>query len=243
MNCSSPINPLLRTSGRMMKKLHPWGLPVLLIGLLPSLAFALAGIAERTSFFHYNDFTRIERGHPSDICSGSTKWCLALYRDGYRDFKGIDSTFTQLNIPSDTATPYIIGQRLSDDRWLVYDLQKEQILIEDVDYQKVIEVWCSLGLARPSYVDARNTRELLTETQDSIASRWRGDLQMWLFWGLLPLTPVALIFCYISWKTRQQCKKNRTTVLLVFSYVFLAPVLFIVYAVMSSFIAIIRQNW
>ena len=102
---------------------------VLCIGLLPSLAFALAGIAERTSFFHYNDFTIIERGHPSDMCSGPNKWCLALVGEGYRDFKGIDSTFEQLNIPSDSATLYIVGQRSSDNSWLVYDLQKEQILV------------------------------------------------------------------------------------------------------------------
>ena len=206
-----------RSDRRIIKEINLWAPLVLSIGLLPSLVFALAGIAERTSFFHYNDFTVIERGHPSDICSGSTKWCLALWREGYRSSKGINSTFEQLNIPSDSTIPYIVGQRSSDDSWLVYDLQKEHILIADIDYQKVIDVWYSLGLAQPTFVNARNTRELLTETEDSVVSRWSVDLQMWLFFGLLPLTPVALIFWYLSRKSRQQYKKANSNVYIVFA--------------------------
>ena len=167
------MQTIQRLSRRITKKIHSWGITVLFIGLLPSLAFALAGIGERSSFFHYNDLTLIERGHPSDFCSGPTHWCNALYREGYRNFKGIDSTFEQLNIPSDSATPYLIGQRSSDNSWLVYNLQKEQILIADMDYQKVIDVWYSLGFKQPTYVNARNTRELLTETKDSKSFRWK----------------------------------------------------------------------
>ncbi len=226
-----------------MKALHSWGLSAVFIGLLPSLAFGLAGMAERSSLFHYNDFAGIERGYPSDICSGTTKWCLDLYREGPRDFKGIDSTFKQLNVPPDRATPYIIGQRSSDGIWLVYDLQKEQILIADFDYRKVIDIWRSLGFAQPVYVNARNTRELLSETHDSIFSRWSEDLRMWLFLGLCPLIPFALAFGYLSRKTRQRYKKNNSKVSLVLSYGYLAPVLIIIYFAISSFITIIQQNW
>ena len=237
------MQTIQRLSGRIIKKIHSWGITVLFIGLLPSLAFALAGIGERSSFFHYNDFTLIERRHPSDFCTGPTNWCLALYREGYRDFKGIDSTFEQLNIPSDSSTPYLIGQRSSDNSWLVYDLQKEQILIADMDYQKVIDVWYSLGFTQPTYVNARNTRELLTETKDSKSFRWKRDLQMYLIFGLFPFTPVALIFWYLSRKTKQQYQKTTSDVSLVFSYIFIVPVFFIVYMAISSLIAIIRQNW
>lgn len=237
------MKPIPRASGRIMKKIHLWGSLVLFIGLVPSLAFALAGIGERTSFFHYNDFTLIERGHPSDFCSGPTNWCLALYREGYRDFKGIDSTFVQLNIPSDSATPYLIGQRSSDNSWLVYDLQKEQILIADTDYKKVIDVWHSLGLAKPIYVNARNTRELLTETKDSKIFRWKKDLQIYLFFGLFPFTPVALIFWYLSRKTKEQYKRTKSNVSMIFSYIFIVPVFVIIYMAISSLIAIVRQNW
>lgn len=236
------MQTIQRLSRRITKKIHSWGITVLFIGLLPSLAFALAGIGERSSFFHYNDFTLIERGHPSDFCSGPTHWCIALYREGYRNFKGIDSTFEQLNIPSDSATPYLIGQRSSDNSWLVYDLQKEQILIADMDYQKVIDVWYSLGFTQPTYVNARNTRELLTETKDSKSFRWKRDLQMYLIFGLFPFTPVALIFWYLSRKTKQQYQKTKSDVSLVFSYIFIVPVFFIIYMVISSLIAIIRQN-
>ena len=69
-----------------MKKIIILGSMVLIIGMFPSIVSALAGIAERTSFFHYNDFTLIERGYPSDICSGVNKWCLALMKENYLNF-------------------------------------------------------------------------------------------------------------------------------------------------------------
>lgn len=40
--------------------------------------------------------------------------------------------------------------------------------MDDVDYNKVIDVWLSLGLDQPVYVNAHNTHELLTETRDSV---------------------------------------------------------------------------
>jgi uncharacterized oligopeptide transporter (OPT) family protein len=143
----------------------------------------------------------------------------------------------------DTKTPYLIGQRSSDNRWLVYDLQKEQILIADIDYQKVIDVWYSLGLAQPAYVNSRNTRELLTETKDSKVFRWKRDLQMYLIFGLFPFTPVALIFWYLSRKTKQQYKQTESNASLVLSYMFIVPVFVIIYMAISSLMAIIRQKW
>jgi len=226
-----------------MKPINSWRTLVLLIGLLPSLAFALAGIAESTSFFYYNDYAKIERGHPSDLCWGPSKWCLALRKDGRQGFRDIDFTFIQVSVPSDRAIPYFVGQRTLDDSWLVYDLQKEKTLIADIDYQKVIAVWSSLGLAQPVYVNARNTRELLTETEDSVASRWSINLQMWFFMGLLPLTPVALVFWYLSRKSRQQYRKANSMVFLVFAYLLLVPVFALIYLAISSFIGVIRYNW
>ena len=220
-----------------------WIFPVLLISAMPTLAFALAGIAERTSFFHYNDFAQIQRGHPSDICSGATNWCLALRREGHQDFKGIRSTFEKLNIPSDGRSPYLVGQRSSDNFWLVYDLKQEEVIVSDASHQKVIDVWRSLGLPQPSYVNARNTRELLLETEKSVRFRWTRDLQMWLILGFIPLTPVALIFWYLSKKSRQKYEETELVGFRIFTYLFLAPVFIIIYSAISSFVQIIRQNW
>jgi len=83
----------------------------------------------------------------------------------------------------------------------------------------------------------------LTETDDSVASRWSMSLQSWLFMGVIPLTPVALIFWYLSRKSRQQYRKANSKVFLIFTYVFLAPVIFIIYAAISSFIGVIYHNW
>ena len=135
---------------------------ILFLLLFSSLAHALAGFAERSSTFHYNDFSQIERGHPSDLCYGldNGQWCLVLRRDDYRHFKDIDSPFAELNVPVDTSTPYIIGRRSSDNHWLVYELEKEILLISDADYRLVLDVWQGLGMEEPIYVNARNTREL-----------------------------------------------------------------------------------
>jgi hypothetical protein len=225
------------------RKLRSAIIVVLLVVLLPAQVYALAGIAESSSVFHYNDYTKIERGHPSDLCWGPSKWCLGLKREDYRNFKGVDFTFQEINVPADTTIPYLIGRRSSDSHWLIYNLNEEQILIANIDYGKVIEIWSSLGLATPVYVNAHNTRELLTETGDSVNSRWSIALQMWLFSTLTLLTPVALIFWYLSRKSKQRYKENGSKVFFVFAFVFLVPVLALIYAAVSSLIEIIRHNW
>jgi len=229
-----------------IQRLHQFSaiyiLPLFLI-LFPTHADALAGIAESTSRFHYNDYTKIERGHPSDLCSGASKWCLGLEREDYRRFKDIDFTFEKINVPTENSLAYIIGQRSTDAFWLVYDLQDERVLIVDNDYGKVIDTWNSLGLAKPVFVNAHNTRELLTETRDSVMSRWSFDLQMWFFYTLILLTPVALLFWFFSRKSKQHYKNNASKTFHIFSYLFLVPVLIVVYVAVSSLVQIILYNW
>ena len=53
-------------------------------------------------------------------------------------------------------------------------------------------------------VNARNTRELLTETRDSIINRWSFYLQMLFFYTLILLIPIGLIFWYLSRKSKQE---------------------------------------
>lgn len=204
--------------------------------------FALAGIGERSSQFYYNDFAFIERGHPSDLCDGPTKWCLSLYRENFRRFPGIDSSFEEINVPQDRTNPYFIG-RSSDNHWLIYDLKGEQLVTTNTDHGVVLARWRSLGLAEPTYVNAHNTRERLIETEDSVSARWAIGLQMWLFFGVLPFSLVALIFWYLSRKAKMQYKNNDSKIMLVFSYVFLVPVVLVIYMVVSSLVQIVLQNW
>lgn len=210
---------------------------------MPSLGYGLAGFAESTSYFHYNDFTFIERGHPSDLCWGKSKWCLAFKREDFRRFKGIDFTFEEINVPLDSDTPYVIGRRSNDNHWLVYNLYSEQILVTDADYKMVLLIWDALDLAQPKFVNAHNTRELLTETRDSVIARWSFDLQMWLFNVLLLLLPVSLFFWYLSRKSKQQFKKAGSRVFFAFSYIFLVPVIALIYLASSSLVQIILHNW
>ena len=80
----------------------------------------------------------------------------------------INFIFEEINVPTDKSAPYIFGQRSTDSHWLVYDLKQEQFLMDDVDYNKVIDVWLFLDLDQLVYVNAHNTLELLTETRDSV---------------------------------------------------------------------------
>jgi hypothetical protein len=68
-------------------------------------------------------------------------------------------------------------------------------------------------------------------------------LQMYLIFGLFPFTPVALIFWYLSRKTKQQYKQTESNASLVLSYMFIVPVFVIIYMAISSLMAIIRQKW
>lgn len=136
--------------------------------LVTTNVLALAGIAESSSYFHYNRYTDVELGHPSDLCQGPTKWCLGLKRQNFQRFKGIDSTFEELNVPDDPASPYLIGRRSSDNAWLVYDLDKEEVLLEHENFQMVLSFWYELGMTSPTFVDAHNTRAFLEETRDSV---------------------------------------------------------------------------
>ncbi len=220
-----------------------WSILPLFLVLLPSFAFALAGFAEKSSVFHYNDFTDIFRGHPSDMCPGATQWCLDFERKEARWFKGINSTFEKINVPPDRKTPFIIGQLSSDSNWLVYDLGKEKILISHPDYEKAIHVWNSLGMKEPIYVTPHNTRDLLTETEESSRSNWRTDLMVWAYLTLVPGMVVMSFFWYLSKKLKERYKETSSKHILVFSYLFLIPVFFLLYIVTSSLIYIIWQNW
>jgi hypothetical protein len=213
------------------------------IFLLPSLAFALAGIAESTSRFHYNDYAQIERGHPSDLCRGPTKWCLALIREEFHEFENLESSFEEINVPGKSAGPYVIGRRSLDNHWLAYDLKRERLLIADPDYDKVIETWLSLGLDPPVYVNAHNTREMLTETRDSVIARWSFDLQMWFFYTAILVVPVGLMFWYLSRRSKQRYRKSGSTVFQIFSYLFLIPLALVAYIAVSSLVQIVIHNW
>ncbi len=206
-------------------------------------AFALAGIGESSSRFYYNDFALIERGHPSDLCDGASKWCLSLHREDYRRFPGIDSSFEEMSVPLDHTTPYFIGRRSIDNVWLIYDLKHEQVVSTNSTRDLMMAEWRALGLVEPTYVDAHNTRERLTETEESVSARWRISLQGWLFFGVLPLSLVAFLFWYLSTKAKAQYLNGDSKIMLVFSYVFLVPVLLVVYTSVLSFVQIVLHNW
>ncbi len=215
----------------------------LLFCLISSKAFALAGIAERSSYFHYNDYAQVERGHPSDTCTGKTKWCLGLSKKNLRGLRGINSSFEELSVPPDSASPYFIGRLSENDHWLVYDLQQESIILEHPNYKNALDTWRSLKQKDPIFVNVKNTRDLLFETEESIDRRWKMDLFLWFFFGVLPLSIFAIMFWLASRRSARKYQAGGPIAYRILSYLFLIPVFGYLYLTSSSLWRIIENNW
>lgn len=66
---------------------------------------------------------------------------------------------------------------------------------------------------------------------------------MWLFSSLTLVVPVTLIFWYLSRKSIQQFEESGSRISQVFRYVFLVPILLVLYVALSSLFQIIWHNW
>jgi hypothetical protein len=217
-------------------------LPLLAV-LLPSAAFALAGLAEHTSVFHYNDFALIVLGHPSDICSGASNRCLALERGNHGDYEGIDSTFAEISGPVGEPVPYIIGRLSRDDQWIVYDLDSERVLFSAKGRGNALGYWKELGLAEPVYLTPGNIKRHLSETRESIRRRWTMDLQLWLVFALLPVACVAPALWYLGRKAAQHHRDTGSWSFRLSAHVLTASSVALGLLALHSLLRVIQQNW
>ncbi len=63
------------------------------------------------------------------------------------------------------------------------------------------------------------------------------------FYTLILLIPIALVFWYLSRKSKQRYKNTDSKVFRIFSYLFLIPVVLLIYVGVSSLAQIIMHNW
>ena len=215
----------------------------MLISLSPACAFALAGFAESTSVFHYNDYRQVVRGHPSDLCHGETKWCLILQKpdDVYR--REENSHFEELSVPLGHRVPYVIGRRSNDNHWILYDLIQEKVLVADLNYDNAIYAWRALGFDEPRYANGRNTREFLIETEESVFARWSMDLQMWFFFGVIPISIMVLPFWLASRQANRKYCRGDGRIYRALSYLLSIPVLGFFCIAAYSLFELVKINW
>ena len=118
----------------------------------------------------------------------------------------MESSLEEINVPVDESTPYVIARRSLDSKWLVYDLEKEQHLINEVAYSEALAVWQSLGLSEPDFVDTISPEKLLRETA---ASRKRAFTIKLIPIAILGFGPGIILFVFLGCRTDTQYRKYK----------------------------------
>ena len=183
---------------------------------------ALAGIGEHHSTFHYNTYTKVIWQHPGEFCERddetSDRYCLEFKRESHEDFKDLESSLEEINVPSDPYSPYIIAKRSGDSKWLVYDLEKEKHLVTGVAYHEAVSVWQSLGLSEPSFIDSINPEKFLTETVTSIKRRLKLKFTFWVF----PAFVLSIFFGILAADSNREHKKAGLKRYLIIARIFMS---------------------
>lgn len=198
-------------------------LSVYFLILFPSTAFSLAGIAERTSTFHFNGYANVRWHHPCDICDGDDSYCLSLKKVARGIFEGLEYSLEEINIPETISSPHIIARRSMDDTWLVYDLENEEYLIEATGFNEAHDVWKSLGYGELSFIDSKNPEEYLAETSESIMARWRLGLILWSAFLFIPCLLLSLLFGSLCFSFHKKYREGGLRKHLILSRVLLVP--------------------
>lgn len=206
--------------------------------LFPSVAMPLAGFAEHYSTFHYSDYAKVLWAHPGDVCTrdrGSDQFCFSFSKEGNGSFKELENSLEEINVPVDRSSPYVIARRSIDSKWLVYDLEKEQYLVNKVKRNEALTVWKSLGLTEPGFVDPRAPTDHLEETAESIETRRDIQLTMWVYMSLWPSLVFGALFGIPTLLSYRRYKKTRSKKYLIFSGILMAPTGLIIVLFMRSF--------
>lgn len=145
---------------------------------IPSLVFGLAGWSELSYEYYYSPNILIEFSVPSDACSpeyNKNQRCIKIYSadDGnkFKKFKNLDS-LTEVNLPLSSSPKFIIGKSYFDDSWLIYDIQKDEKLFVDKNFDLVKKEYEKLGVKTPTLVSMNNFDEYFkNETSQSLEAR------------------------------------------------------------------------
>jgi hypothetical protein len=191
---------------------------ILLVTFIPSTAFALAGIAERTSIYHYNHYAELYWAHPGDTCDGNDTYCLSLKKKGNLNFTGLECNFEEINLPKDVLNPIILARRSIDNKWIVYDLRDESYLIDSASFNDAYAVWTSTDNNEVSFIDVKNPDQFLFETKKSIRLKWA----MRAFFYFVPCVILTIIFFSLAFMSCRKFRKAKSIARLMLSITYTA---------------------
>ncbi|MDD5291383.1 MAG: hypothetical protein PHZ04_04725 [Patescibacteria group bacterium] len=185
--------------------------------LLPRIAFGLAGWGEFNTECYYTSEILINFGNPSDVCSPDygDQTCFSLYKNYDRyHFKGFKKlgNLTSIGVPTSDKPKFIIGKSYYDSSWLIYDIEQDEKILQDSNYEKVLAEWKNLGNPEPTIANTKNFSKYFdNETEES--KKWNAEqnkfaMFMLLFMSLPFVVPIIIIGIIIYLVKRKKRKKK-----------------------------------
>lgn len=130
----------------------------------PRITFALAGFSEQSFEYYYSPRLLINFNTPSDSCSpeyDKNQSCIELYQvkeDKYSSniqYKNLDQ-MKEINFPQSVDPAQIIGKSYYDNKWFIFDLENDKVIVTDANYDTVEQQWEKLGFPEPRLVTTNN---------------------------------------------------------------------------------------
>jgi hypothetical protein len=191
--------------------------------LCPIIGWGTVGFAERHSQLHYNRYARIHWIHPGDGCDcGSYCFFLEKADQRFSGFRGLNCSLQKINVPEDIDFPVVLAQCCNNRRWLVYDLQTEEILFETDYYEAALAIGRAHGLEEPSFADAQDGAKGLHQTASSLFEEWAFLALMFSPFLAVAGATVFSFFLVLSYIAYRHTRKRKY---LIVSIIFFIPAL------------------
>jgi hypothetical protein len=153
-----------------------WSVTLLLA--VPRAGRATAGFAETHSVLRYTDAADLEWRHPGDGCDEGD-YCFHLVKVGRTGwFRNLYGSLDRISVPSDSRCPFVLAQLSQGKRWIVYDLGREETVVDTGSYDEALSAWRFAGQPPPVISEARSAHGL-HETWSSLLGNWAFMLLLW----------------------------------------------------------------
>ncbi|MBF0227952.1 MAG: hypothetical protein HQK76_21130 [Desulfobacterales bacterium] len=119
---------------------------------------------------------------------------ILIKKNKYQSFKSFNCSLKKINVPTDEKIPLIFAQCCKNNKWLVYNLQTEQYLIQTDNYEEALNVWKWNRLKEPEFADAINGAKGLYKTWESRIEDWAWTVLLWLPLLVIIALPLLTIF-------------------------------------------------
>jgi hypothetical protein len=184
----------------------------LLLGV-PQVSRATAGFAESHSMLHYNEAAELEWAHPGDGCDQGS-YCFHVVKKGRTGwFRNLYGSFERISLPDDPRNPFVLGQLSLGKRWVLYDLAREEVVVETGSSDEALSAWRSVGQSSPVFADARSAQGL-HQTWGSLFGNWAFVALLWSPLLAVVTLPALILASLTFWRRFRAAR--RTTDLILF---------------------------